>query len=59
MITGQENTMALPITDEQMEAYNNGALVQDAFPHLTPDQREFIMTGILPDVWDAAFAEED
>ncbi len=32
-------------------------LIQDAFPHLNADDREFIMTGITPDEWKATFAE--
>jgi hypothetical protein len=28
-------------------------------PNLTADEREFIMTGITPDEWDAAFEDLD
>lgn len=34
-------------------------LIQDAFPHLDADDREFIMTGITPEEWDEAFAPGD
>ena len=34
MLTGIEHTLELPITPEQMLAYEQGALVQDAFPTL-------------------------
>jgi hypothetical protein len=27
-------------------------------PHLSADEREFIMTGITPDVWEELFAED-
>jgi hypothetical protein len=33
-------------------------MIQDAFPHLTPSQREFILTGISPEEWDATFPDE-
>lgn len=39
------------------EKWNNGALIQDAFFFLTADEREFIMTGTPPHVWDEMFAE--
>ena len=52
-------TMDLPITEEEIELYNNGALIQNAFPHLTPDQREFYMTGITSEEWDDLFKTED
>lgn len=32
-------------------AYGNGMRIQDAFPFLTPDERELIMTGICDDCW--------
>ena len=39
------------------EKWRNGALIQDAFFFLTADEREFIMTGTPPHVWDEMFAE--
>ena len=47
-ITGVVNTLDLPVTKEQLKLYADGALVQDAFPHLDADQREFIITGTMP-----------
>ena len=44
LISGNTNTMSLPITEEQYNAWEQGTLVQDAMPHLSPDEREFIMT---------------
>jgi hypothetical protein len=35
-----------------VEAYRNGAKIQDAFPSFTPDEREFLLTGICPKCWD-------
>lgn len=58
-LSGVERTMELPITEEQIAAHNGGKLIQDAFPHLTPDQREFYMTGITAEEWDEAFPPED
>jgi hypothetical protein len=31
--------------------YKNGALIQDAFPSLTPSKREVILTGICDNCW--------
>jgi hypothetical protein len=42
-----------------MAAYNSGALIQVAFPDLTADQREFILTGITKDEWNILFEETD
>ena len=57
-LTGRETSMDLPITDEQLFAWSNGAPIQDVMPHLTDDQREFIMTGYTKDDWDALFEED-
>ena len=31
------------------------ALVQDAFPYLTPDEREMLISGICPTCWEKTF----
>ena len=50
-LTGNTHTMNLDITNEQIETYANGALIQNAFPNLTAEEREFFKTGITPDEW--------
>jgi len=59
MFTGIERTLDLDITQEQINVYNNGAKIQDAFPHLSADDREFIMTGVTADEWDNVFGEDE
>lgn len=39
--------------------WEHGTFAQVAFPHLTADQREQVMTGTHPECWDAAFGEDD
>jgi hypothetical protein len=41
-----------------IEAWDNGrgAFVQDAFPMLTPPERERLVTGICGPCWEALFA---
>lgn len=56
--TGKVHMIDLPVTNEQMAAYEAGELIQAAFPHLDADQRELIMTGIMPSSWKAIFKEE-
>ena len=51
LISGKTNTMDLPVTEEQIETWQNGGLIQDVFPELAPDEREFIKTGITSDEW--------
>ena len=34
-------------------------LIQNAFPNLTSEQREFIKTGVTPEEWDETFCDDD
>ena len=52
-LNGEVNTLNIEVTDEQIEAYAAGALIQNAFPHLSADDREFIKTGITAESWEA------
>lgn len=61
-LTGKMNTMKLPITQEEYDKWFLGNVpIQHAFPNLSADQREFLLTGLMPDSWDAVFnsAEDD
>lgn len=60
MFSGKENTLDLPITADQLVAWERGdTLIQNAFPHLTADQREFLITGVTAEEWNAMFGSED
>lgn len=51
------NSMVLPVSQDRIEVWASGAgaLVQDAFPELDADQREFLMSGATPEEWDEMF----
>ena len=56
MITGKMNTRSLEgLTEEAMADGGAGALIQEAMPDVSPENREFIMTGITPEVWAQQF----
>ena len=57
MFTGVTRTIDLPITEEQLTLWEEGMLIQKAMPNLSPDQREFIMTGMTSEEWDEAFKD--
>tara|TARA_R110000824_G_scaffold319676_1_gene506680 strand:+ start:415 stop:612 length:198 start_codon:yes stop_codon:yes gene_type:complete len=57
-ITGKEASMEIDVTEDQIKAWENGQLIQNAMPNLSADEREFIMTGITPDEWDEVFGDE-
>jgi hypothetical protein len=50
----------LAITMEQIHAWQiQRKLIQDVFPHLSSEEREFLMTGATPEEWDNEFKDED
>ena len=51
LVSGETNVMDLPVTQMQLQEWKDGGLIQNVFPDLTPDQREFIQTGITPNEW--------
>ncbi len=50
--TGITRTLNLNITAVQVARYNNGWLLQDAFPQLSAGEREFYKTGITDEEWE-------
>ena len=50
--------MEIAVSQDQLDAWSNGALIQNAMPNLNADEREFIMTGITPSEWTAMFGED-
>ncbi len=56
ILTLKSNTLDLDITRSQLDRVNNshvtGECIQDIVPDLPASEREFLMTGILEDVWE-------
>jgi len=48
----------IKVFPEDLTKFQNGALVQEAFPYLEPEKRELILTGLCPDCWDQNFDED-
>ena len=49
IFTGEMNSMVFEISPLQLAMYDNGANVQDSFPQLSASEREFIISGVLPE----------
>jgi hypothetical protein len=58
-ISGNLNTMNLPLTPEQVEAWREGVLIQDIMPHLSAPQREFLISGVTPEEWQRVLGDEE
>ena len=51
IFTGQSRSLNLDVTQEQLNRWKGGELIQKVFPHLSVDEREFLMTGIIGEEW--------
>jgi len=55
ILTGTVSTMNLNCSEKELgQGFNlraGGALIQDAFPMLNSEEREFILSGITPEEW--------
>lgn len=59
MITGKENTREINITQGELDRWNSprGRPIQNEFPHLDSNDREFLITGTTPEEWDMGMSE--
>lgn len=57
MFCGKESRITVP--GQGLWAWEHGTFAQDAFPDLTPAEREMVMTGTHPECWDAMIPDDD
>jgi hypothetical protein len=46
ILTGKTSKMDLPVTKEQIKAWQQGELIQNVMPHLSIVEREFLISGM-------------
>lgn len=55
-LTGFDNTMNLPITQEQLDDWKSSRkVIQEVFPNLSAVEREFLISGYTSDDWEMMF----
>jgi len=54
-LSGRVHSMELDVTDVELKRWHEGEYIQHVFPNLNSNEREFLITGITADEWDAAF----
>jgi len=59
IFTGKVRELELDITQEQVNRWQNGELIQNVFPHLSIDEREFLQTGIIGEEWEEYWEESN
>lgn len=57
MVTGNTTTKDIDVSVQQLDAWQNGLLIQDAMPQVSAPDREFIKTGITNEEWNNLFKE--
>lgn len=59
MFTGILSQREMDVTPEQLKRWEEGELIQDVFPHLSVDEREFLISGTSSEQWEKIFGEEE
>jgi hypothetical protein len=59
LLTGKVHTMEIPITQHQLDMWEGGELIQNVMPELSPEEREFLISGITPKEWDGYYGKEE
>ena len=57
--TNRKNTMEIDITEEQYQLWRSGEDIDVALPEITYEQREFLLTGALPEEVDDLYDDDD
>ena len=57
--TGREHLRLIAIVPEQLMAWRHGKPIQEAMPNISPDDREFLMTGATPEEWNEFVKDAD
>lgn len=60
-VCGEEHAVAMRFDEWRngRSAWERGAHIQDAFPQLSPEDREILISGTCPKCWDEIFGVDD
>ena len=50
-VTGKENAREINVTQEQIDRWQTGALIQNVMPELSASDREFLISGCTDEDW--------
>ena len=57
ILSGVERVREMDVTREQLQRWASGEKIQNVFPDLSADDREFIMTGVTGEEWEEFWEE--
>lgn len=55
-LCGNEHTMDLDVTHEQLDEWQSGEVIQRVMPDLSVSEREFLITGMTPEEQEAFYS---
>ena len=53
MLSSNTSSMDIDVTQDQIDLWEGGMVIQNAMPNLSADEREFIMTGVTAEEWES------
>ncbi|HEX6938835.1 MAG TPA: hypothetical protein VF158_05445, partial [Longimicrobiales bacterium] len=53
ILTGAFHLRDVPVTRDELRRHERGELAQSIWPHLSPEDREFMVNGVTPEEWAA------
>jgi len=59
IFTKKVRELDLDVTEEQIDRWMSGELIQNVMPQLSRDECEFLISGFLPHEWDELMSEEE
>jgi len=59
ILSGKTSTLFIEgLTQEMLDSWQSGALIQDALAGISQELREFVMSGVTPEEWDEKIGPE-
>jgi hypothetical protein len=59
ILTGKSTVREMNVTEEQLHLWESGVVIQKAMPHLSKEDREFLISGITTDEWNTMVTGND
>lgn len=60
MFSGVVHNREMPtVTEEKLKRWRHGELIQNVFPELSAEDREFLMTGVTAEEWEEEFGQTE
>ena len=56
---GTQEKYSVTVKGVDLNKYREGAYIQDAFPYLSADDREFLISGYSPEGWKKTFGSDE